>query len=298
LIITLTTTNAAAGAVNDDHLSALKGREYLQRAEISGDFGREYYPTATDLYFKIGAQIMMLNNDSKGRWVNGSMGVILGLATDDDGHDHLKVRLQDDVDPVDVYPFMWEVFKFKIVDGAITSDPVGTFTQYPFRLAWAVTIHKSQGKTFDHVIVDIGRGTFAAGQLYVALSRCTSFGGLCLKTPIKKHHVMTDHKIGRFLIADQTQAAAKRLPLDDKVTMINQAVAARQALQITYIKPDETTTTRVIDPLSVGPEAYRGTEFLGLRAWCHERQDNRIFRVDRILEIAVIAKTAAKKAQR
>ncbi len=97
---------------------------------------------------------------------------------------------------------------FGLEGDAIVSEPVGTFTQYPFRLAWAVTIHKSQGKTFQRVVIDIGRGTFAAGQIYVALSRCTSFEGIILKTPIAKHHIRNYARIEEFLTAYLYRKAA------------------------------------------------------------------------------------------
>lgn len=204
MTIYLTTTNAAADSVNDEHLRALAGKTYISSAEISGDVGKEYYPTATELSFKIGAQIMLLNNDAKRRWVNGTMGVIEAVRGDDDGNEYLRVRLEDDNEVVDVYPFMWEVYKFKLNDGAITSEAVGTFSQYPFRLAWAITIHKSQGKTFHHVVFDIGRGAFAAGQVYVALSRCTTLAGLRLKTKLARHNIRTDARITNWMQQKQT----------------------------------------------------------------------------------------------
>lgn len=197
--IYLTTTNAAADAVNDEHLKALPGKTYISSAEISGDIGKEYYPTATELSFKPGAQIMLLNNDTKRRWVNGTIGVIESIRTDDDGNEYLRVRLEDDNEVVPVYPFMWEVYKFKLQGDAITSEAVGTFTQYPFRLAWAITIHKSQGKTFHNVVFDIGRGAFASGQVYVALSRCTTLEGLRLKTKLARHNIRTDARINGFM---------------------------------------------------------------------------------------------------
>lgn len=288
LTIILTSTNAGADGVNDTALSQLPGRTYQSMAEISGDFTKEYYPTATDLKFKIGSQIMMLNNDSKKRWVNGSIGVVTDYTRDEDGNDVVRVRLNGERDTVDVQPFLWEVFKSKVVDGQIVSDAVGTFSQLPFRLAWAVTIHKSQGKTFDHVIVDIGRGTFATGQLYVALSRCTSFDGLHLKTPIKASHIRVDYRIPKFMTNFQYQKSAARVSVDDKFAVIDRAIRARTPIKITYLKPNDTKSSRVIDALSIGTEEYMGKPFTGLRAFCHERQDNRIFRVDRILEIETV----------
>ncbi len=187
--IYLTTTNKKADEINNEHLNAIEGKMYQSTADIKGDFGREYYPTATTLQFKVGSQIMLLNNDLKKRWVNGSMGVIEAVQKNEEGEQYLKIRLQDSNRVVEVYSYTWEVYRFFIDGQALSSEAVGTFTQYPFRLAWAITIHKSQGKTFERVIIDIGSGAFAAGQVYVALSRCTSFEGIVLKSPIKKHHI-------------------------------------------------------------------------------------------------------------
>jgi ATP-dependent DNA helicase PIF1 len=199
--ITLSTTNAAADSINEHELAALDGKIQTVNATVNGTFTKEYYPTATDLSFKKGAQIMLLNNDQQQRWVNGSIGVIESYKKDAEGKPFVGVRLQDNERLVYVYPHTWEVVKFGLTDGAIVSENAGTFTQYPFRLAWAVTIHKSQGKTFDNVVVDIGRGTFAAGQVYVALSRCTSFEGITLTTPILKSHIRTDKRITDFFRA-------------------------------------------------------------------------------------------------
>jgi ATP-dependent DNA helicase PIF1 len=285
ITLTLTSTNAAADAVNNAALNALPGRAFRSLAEVSGDFTKDYYPTAPDLTFKIGAQIMMLNNDTKNRWVNGTMGIITTFDTDEDGNDYVGVQLEGSSKETKVYPFLWEVFKFRVVDNQIASEAVGTFSQFPFRLAWAVTIHKSQGKTFDHVVVDIGRGAFATGQVYVALSRCTSFEGLWLKTPIQKSHIRTDHRISAYLTNDAYKKADRADPSNSRQAKIEHAIAEKRAIKITYLKPDDTRSSRIINPLSIGEEEYKGKTFIGLRAFCRERNDNRIFRIDRILQI-------------
>jgi ATP-dependent DNA helicase PIF1 len=192
--ISLTTTNKKADLINDENIDNIEGAIKYSEAEIDGDFGKEYYPTAVDLQYKIGAQIMMLNNDVKRRWVNGSIGVIVGIKDKAD-EEYLVVKLQDCKRLVTVERHKWQVFKFKVDGKTIVSEPVGTFTQYPFRLAWAVTIHKSQGKTFDNVIIDISQGTFVSGQAYVAFSRCTSFDGIVLKAPVKKYHIKADNRL-------------------------------------------------------------------------------------------------------
>ncbi len=283
--ITLTTTNKKADEVNDEHLQALKGKIYRSAAHISGDFGKEYFPTATDLQFKIGAQIMLLNNDTKKRWVNGSIGVIEAIKKDEDGDEYISVRLNESDRLVCVEPFAWEVFHFSFDGEQIVSEPVGTFTQYPFRLAWAITIHKSQGKTFDRVIIDIGKGTFVSGQMYVALSRCTSFEGIILKTPIKASSIRTDFRIFKFLTSYQYNKAAKELSHDDKVALIEKAIHEKFNLNMTYLKANDTKSTRVIKPLTVGTEDYQGKKFPGMKAFCTNRKEERMFHVGRILKL-------------
>lgn len=283
--ITLTTTNKKADEINDMHLEKLRGKSFHSTAEIKGDFGKEYFPTATELNFKPKAQIMLLNNDQKKRWVNGSIGIIESVKKDEERQEYLKVRLQANDSLVSVYPYIWEVYRFTFDGRSIISEAIGTFTQYPFRLAWAVTIHKSQGKTFDDLIIDIGTGTFVTGQMYVALSRCTSFDGIALKVSIKKHHIRTDYRIFDFLTGYQYRKSEQELSVNDKINLIRKAIDGNSPLEISYLKANDTKSKRIIIPLSVGKESYCGKEFQGIRAFCTKRQEERMFRVDRILKI-------------
>lgn len=286
--INLTTTNQKADEINEEHLNSLSGRCYKNKANISGDFGKEYYPTLSELRYKIGSQIMLLNNDSKQRWVNGTMAIIEDRGTDSDGEQYLKVRLSDNNRVVSVYPHVWEVYKFKLEDDLIISHPAGSFTQYPFRLAWAVTIHKSQGKTFDNVAIDIGKGTFAGGQVYVALSRCTSFQGITLTVPIKKHHIRTDYRISRFLTSKAYKKAEKGFSMDDKIIMIEKAIANKTKLEMTYLKANDTKSIRQIIPLTVGEEQYKDKKFMGMNAYCLKRNEERMFSLIRILDMKAV----------
>ena len=283
--ITLTSTNRKADEINKNRLDALEEDLYESAARVEGDFGREYFPTETVLRFKAGAQIMLLNNDPKERWVNGSVGVIEALQEEEDGETRLLVRLRDDKSLVSVAPFKWEIYRFSVVKGEIVSEPAGSFTQYPFRLAWAITIHKSQGKTFERVIIDIGRGTFASGQMYVALSRCVSFEGIVLKTPVKKGHIRVDYRIHKFLTSQAYEKAEKEMSTEDKVELIAQAINDKARFEMTYLKADNTKSLRTVKPVTVGEESYGGKSFLGMRAYCYARRDERMFRVDRILEL-------------
>ncbi len=193
----LTTTNEMANRINDERLAQLHTPEYRFAAEIEGDFGAEYLPTKIELQVKVGAQIMMLNNDSGERWVNGTIGRITEIR--ETGLDPTIFAELAENDCVEIVPYNWEIYRFFVDKGQLKSEVMGRFKQYPLMLAWAVTIHKSQGKTFDRVIIDLGRGAFAHGQTYVALSRCTTLEGLILKQPLKKKHVLTDYRIMKFL---------------------------------------------------------------------------------------------------
>jgi len=280
----LTTTNRLAEEINNKRLAGLKGRLYTFTGSIEGDFGQEYLATKIDLQCKIGAQVMMLNNDTEGRWVNGSIGKITGITQNRKGEDVIIAELADG-DEVEITPFTWEIFRFFVEAGGLQSETIGTFTQYPLMLAWAVTIHKGQGKTFDRVIIDIGRGTFAHGQMYVALSRCTTLGGIVLKKPTLKKHIWTNYQVMDFLTKYQYQKAERSCPVDGKIELISKAIENEVLLEIVYLKPSDEKTTRVVRPQAVGEMEYRDKKYLGMRAFCLKRNEERVFRVDRILEI-------------
>lgn len=195
----LTTTNAMADQVNSSRLSRLPGKSYEYAGDVEGEFESRNLPTHEKLYLKSGAQVMLLNNDPQGRWVNGSIGHLREVLHTPDG-DLVRVHLSGGND-VEVAPFTWEMYRFVFneEEKKVESEIVGMFTQYPLRLAWAVTIHKAQGKTFDKVVIDLGRGTFSHGQAYVALSRCTSLEGIVLKTPVLRQHILLDERITFFL---------------------------------------------------------------------------------------------------
>lgn len=199
--ITLTTTNKAADEINKLRLARLPSWVEEYPAEYTGEFETRNHPTNAKLELKKGAQVMMLNNDMEGRWVNGSIGQIKKVEFNSGaGEDVLHVQLEGEKDIVIVEPYTWELHKYfwDSEKNEMEMDTIGTFRQYPMRLAWAVTIHKSQGKTFDKVVVDIGRGAFTHGQVYVALSRCTSMEGLLLQKPIETRHIWTNRRIDMF----------------------------------------------------------------------------------------------------
>ena len=148
----------------------------------------------------------MINNDDKARWINGTMGVVKNLK-----RSMVEVEF-DDGETYEITPFTWSMYKsvYDDKEGVIKKEEKGSFTQLPIRLAWAITVHKAQGKTFDKVIIDIGYGTFAHGQVYVALSRCTTLDGIILKKPIRKEHIFTDLKIVNFIAKNQGKSSDKK----------------------------------------------------------------------------------------
>ena len=280
----LTTTNAMAETINVAQLAKLDSPPLIFTGEIEGQFGKENLPTAIDLKIKQGAQIMMLNNDVLGRWVNGSIGEVKGLLHNNKGDDIIIADLNDG-STVEIEPYCWEIYRSYVDEGQLASEVIGTFTQYPLMLAWAVTIHKSQGKTFDNVIIDIGRGAFAHGQTYVALSPCTSLEGIVLIKPLQKKDIWTDFKVVDFLTRYQYQKADKANPLSEKMALLEKAIKNKATLKITYLKPNDEKSVRNIRPETMGEMGFAGKSYLGVIAFCLMRNELRTFRVDRMLEI-------------
>jgi len=198
LSVYLTTTNKNAAEINFHYLSRISEQPAKFIAETENiEEGSPSLPAEFELTVKKGAQVMMLNNDLRGRWVNGSIGTVENIIRDVNSDKVLiSVKLQNGKTE-NVEPYKWELFKYLWNDALsrIETETAGFFIQYPIKLSWAVTIHKSQGKTFDNVIIDMERGAFAPGQLYVALSRCTSFEGITLSRPITKRDIITSKSL-------------------------------------------------------------------------------------------------------
>ena len=189
-IITLTPHNAEADIINTELLNKISSKSYIYKGEVDRKFG-DYFPTSLDLELKEGAQIMMIKNES-GKWVNGTIGKIESLSENE-----IKVNLNGKIHVVE--KVIWEKKKFKSVKGDVKDTVIGSFKQYPIKIAWAITIHKSQGQTFDKFIVDMSTGAFAHGQTYVALSRATNFKGIYLKSPIQLSDIKFDKRILNFI---------------------------------------------------------------------------------------------------
>lgn len=282
--IYLTTTNKVAEQINNEQLAKLNSTLYAFTGDIEGEFGNEYLPTAIDLRVKLGAQIMMLNNDASGRWVNGTIGIITDIIQEKNGEHIITAELAYG-ETVAITPHTWEIFRFFVEGGQLQSEVIGRFKQHPLMLAWAVTIHKSQGKTFNKVVIDIGRGAFAHGQVYVALSRCTTLGGIILRKPVLKKHIWTDYHVVDFLTKYQYKIAEQSCPAEDKIKLIKRAIKNKTMLQMVYLKPNDEKTRRIIKPEIVGEMEYQNKKYLGMRAFCMKRNEERVFRIDRILEI-------------
>ncbi|MFH1856330.1 MAG: AAA family ATPase [Candidatus Omnitrophota bacterium] len=288
--ICLTTTNKTAAEINKQRLDELKAKIYSYPADIMGDFQENSYPADNELNISINSQVMLLNNDTRGRWVNGSIGSLKKIKYDEEKETDVIYVEFPGGDIEEVLPVTWEIFHFAYNEknNEITTENVGSFSQYPLKLAWAVTIHKSQGKTFDKVIIDMGKGAFACGQTYVALSRCTSFDGIFLKKPIKKSDIRMDFNIVRFLTGCQYSLSERDMPLEEKMELISHAIKEKLSLEITYLKANDTKSRRVIKPFFVGERVYQDKTFTGVEAYCDKRSENRVFRVDRILEMKII----------
>ncbi|OGS04634.1 MAG: AAA family ATPase [Elusimicrobia bacterium RIFCSPLOWO2_02_FULL_61_11] len=291
LIVRLLTTNADAAEINNERLRGIDGRSHIYKAETSGQFTRDAYPADEELHLKAGAQVMMLNNDPDGRWVNGTMAAVQDIMRGPEGQpDLIHVRLADG-SVEEVEPHAWELFHFTYDPEAkkIKTETAGVFTQYPLKLAWGITIHKSQGKTFERAVIDLGRRAFAAGQTYVALSRCTALEGLSLARAVRPNDVMTDWRIVRYVTGHQYKTSDQAMPLGEKIGLIEQAIKDCRCLEITYLTATDEKSRRTVRPLSVGDRKYNTVTFKGLEAHCLKRGEKRMFRVDRILELKVAA---------
>ncbi len=196
--ITLSARNATVNSINSRKLAQQPGPELTFTASISGSFQPHLYPTSEILGLRLGSQVMFIKNDPERKFVNGTIGKVTKLHPD---KVEVTVRENDKERVIDVAKLEWEVLKYKaepIDKGEIETQVLGTFKQYPLRLAWAITIHKSQGKTFDRVIIDLGKGAFAHGQTYVALSRCRTLEGIVLKQMLRPRDIQVDERIVEF----------------------------------------------------------------------------------------------------
>ena len=207
MYITLATRRDQVDFINEKKLAELPGEEYVSVGKIEGDFPESSLPTQLNLSIKEQAQVIFIDNDYERRWVNGTIGMVSGI----DENGNVYVLLESGVEHL-VEPTSWRNYKYKYneKERRIEEEIVGTFEQLPIRLAWAITVHKSQGLTFSRVVVDLTGGVFAGGQTYVALSRCTSLEGLVLKSKISSRDIFIRKEIVEFSQIFNNQALIEK----------------------------------------------------------------------------------------
>jgi energy-coupling factor transporter ATP-binding protein EcfA2 len=205
--IYLMTTNANSNKINQAKLAKLSEAESeVFSAKISGDVPKNLHPNDLNIEIKVGAQVMFIQNDAQRRWVNGTIGTVLDIYTEEiedeetgNLYEETIVSVEKrDGEIVEVSKSVWEISKYISEGGFFSRQIMGKFHQIPLKLAWAITIHKSQGKTFEKVIIDLGWGSFVHGQVYVALSRCTNLNGLILTRPLKIDDIIMDKRIEKY----------------------------------------------------------------------------------------------------
>lgn len=269
--IRLTTHNHIADSYNENRLANISGKAYRFKADIEGTFPEYSYPTDGELTLKEGAQVMFVKNDPAGKFYNGRIGRITSI---DQGH--VCVTCSGDDCEIEVEATEWENAKYELnaQTKEIETTVQGIFRQLPLRLAWAITIHKSQGLTFEHAIIDAAF-SFAAGQVYVALSRCKSLDGLVLAKPVQQSNIMNDRGVGNY-IAMQGEAAQRSISMLPALKEQYHIEQLRQLFDFNDLQRSENQLARVIE------EHFAGTHPRLAAAHRQARSDIK----DKVVEVA------------
>ncbi len=197
--ITLSARNATVNRINTAELSKIPLPTFTFLATVTGSFDPRLYPTEQALQLKLNSQVMFVKNDPDRRFVNGTIGKVVKL--EENAITVLVEEGSGEGKYIEVERLDWEILKYQADEANsenIKTEVAGTFSQYPLKLAWAITIHKSQGKTFDKVIIDLGKGAFEHGQTYVALSRCRTLEGIVLRKRLRMQDIRTDERVVEF----------------------------------------------------------------------------------------------------
>jgi hypothetical protein len=247
--ITLTTHNNKADAINNKALNELNGSISMYKATITGDFSEKAYPADVELRLKLGAQVMFIKNDVEKvrRYFNGRIGVVTKLEAE-----KISVLCNGDTVPIDVRKESWKNIRYAVdkTTNHIEENELGSFSQYPLRLAWAITIHKSQGLTFEKAIIDAG-DAFAPGQVYVALSRCTSLEGMVLHSHIQNSSLHSDSRISNFAQLQKTSSEQLHVLHEAKRQFQNSEIIS--LFDFTHLQKD---MERIIPMLSTQLDAF------------------------------------------
>jgi len=280
-VVYLAGTNAIVDTINQTYLADVDQRAISFKATSKGEMQGRQLPADAKLVLKKWAQVMFVANDPNGRRVNGTLGKITFLKKD-----HVLVQIYGG-DEVEVTPHTWRVSQYEYNSSKKRLDvfTVGSFTQLPLTLAWAVTIHKSQWKTFDKVIVDLSAWIFAHGQTYVALSRCRTLEGIVLTTGVDHSHIRLDYNVVRFAAQTQSTRPELLLSLDKKVELFTQVISNKWRVSMTYLWSEDISLARIFEPYEMGNMEYQWSWFFGVKWYCHTKWWERVFRVDRVFEI-------------